>query len=100
MSQDNVVESFETSRYLANDSSQTVRIKSMKRAQLIAALIYILFVFLITPLTQLISYGNIDETAIISPSSHVTMVLPYVLVIASVMSQFSSADADAIGTGA
>ncbi len=94
-----VVQGFETSRYLSTDYSQTMRIKSMKLAQLISAFIYIVFVFLITPLMPFISYENVDETAIINLTSHVVVILPYLLVVAAVMSQFSSAVADIIGTG-
>lgn len=94
-----VVQGFETSRYLGREYSREMRIQSMKLAQWLSAGIYLLFVFLVTPLMHLLNYDQITETAIITLSSYVLFVLPFMLVIAATMSQFSAAVGDTIGSG-
>jgi hypothetical protein len=94
-----VVQGFETSRYLGNEYSADTRIQSMRLAQGLAAVIYVGFVYLVTPLLHLIPLGNLDETAIIDLVGYVALVLPIMLVIAAVMSQFSAAVADTLGAG-
>lgn len=71
----------------------------MRLAQAVSAVIYVGFVWLIAPLLHLISPGNLDETAIIDLVGYVALVLPIMLVIAAVMSQFSAAVADTLGAG-
>lgn len=94
-----VVQGFETSRYLAKEYSRGLRIQSMKLAQWLSAGVYLLFVFLMTPLMHHLSYDAITETAIIPLTSYVVAVLPVMLVIAATMSQFSAAVGDTIGSG-
>ncbi|RKZ85009.1 MAG: hypothetical protein DRQ39_07715 [Gammaproteobacteria bacterium] len=94
-----VVQGFETSRYLGSEYSSGVRIRSMRFAQWVAAGIYLAFVFMITPLLHFLEPGTFDETAIIHLVSHVAMVLPFMLVGAAVMSQFSAATGDTLGAG-
>lgn len=94
-----VVQGFETSRYLGGGYSASVRIKSMRLAQLIAAAVYILFVISLLPLMHHLEPGKPDETAIIALSAFAATVLPLMLIIAAVMSQFSAAVADTIGAG-
>jgi len=93
-----VVQGFETSRYLSTVYAAQLRITSMRRAQLLAAVIYIVFIILMLPLLQH-SRAGLDETAIIGLSAQVAAVLPVLLVIAAVMSQFSAALADVLGAG-
>lgn len=94
-----VVQGFETSRYLGHAYDADVRGKSMKLAQLLSAAIYILFVALLLPLLSSLSGEKPDETAIIGLSQQVASLLPSLLVVAAVMSQFSAAVADTAGAG-
>ncbi len=94
-----VVQGFETSRYLAHKYPSELRIRSMKLAQWLASGTYLLFIFLVLPLLPLLNGGKPHETAIIDLAGHAAMVLPFLLVIAAVMSQFSAAVADTVGAG-
>ncbi len=93
-----VVQGFETSRYLGAEYDAELRVLTMRRAQIISALIYVVFVTLALPSFGLLS-DVIDETAIIDLSGSVAAVLPAMLVIAAVMSQLSAAVADTVGSG-
>ncbi|MFQ3244485.1 MAG: hypothetical protein ACI9SP_001116 [Arenicella sp.] len=94
-----IVQGFETSRYLGSAYSAQVRVKSMRIAQILSAVIYIGFIWLIMPLLPLLHSKAIDETAIIDLVGIVSFVLPTMLIIAAVMSQFSAAVADTLGAG-
>ncbi len=92
-----VVQGFETSRYLGAEHPADQRIKTMRAAQLISAGIYIVFVALATVLFQA-DLGE-DVTAIIRMTQPVAVVLPILLSVAAIGSQFSAAVADAEGAG-
>ncbi len=94
-----VVQGFETSKYLKGAYSTEERIRSMRTAQLLSGAIYILFVALVTPLLYHLNLQAIDETAIIQLSRFASIVLPYLLILGALMSQFSAAVADTIGSG-
>ncbi len=94
-----VVQGFETSRYLGAEYSAKMRIKSMRAAQILSACVYMAFAILITPLLHSIDATLPDETAIIDLAGQVSILLPAMLVIAAVMSQFSAAVADTVGAG-
>jgi len=94
-----LVQGFETSRYLGAEYSADMRIRSMRVAQILAGCVYLAFAFLITPLLHSIDQALPDETAIIDLAGHASMLLPALLVIAAVMSQFSAAVADTVGAG-
>lgn len=94
-----ITQGFETSRYLSAVYDPEMRIRSMRLAQWIAGLIYISFVVLIAPLLPHLSAGRPGETAIIHLSGIVALVLPLMLIVAAVMSQFSAAVADTLGAG-
>lgn len=93
-----VVQGFETSRYLGEEYDAATRIRTMRLAQLSSALIYVCFVALCVPTLQFLP-PEVDETAIIGLSAHVSVILPSLLVVAAVMSQFSAAVADTVGAG-
>lgn len=93
-----IVQGFETSRYLGNAYDAPMRVRSMRLAQLIAGVIYLLFIILGLPLLMEF-HGNADETAIITLAGQVAAILPALLVLAAVMSQFSAAVADTVGAG-
>ncbi|MCB9229112.1 MAG: hypothetical protein H6618_05830 [Deltaproteobacteria bacterium] len=93
-----VVQGFETSRYLGNHYSPEKRVFSMKSAQLISSVIYLAFIIVCIPSFRTLS-GEIKETEIIRLSGDVASVLPFLLIVAAVMSQFSASVADTIGAG-
>jgi hypothetical protein len=93
-----VVQGFETSRYLGDEYNGELRIVTMRRAQVVTGLIYVLFVLLTLPTFQFMG-DRVDETTIIDLSKIVATVLPPMLVVAALMSQFSAAVADTVGAG-
>jgi hypothetical protein len=94
-----VVQGFETSRYLGKTYPADMRRKTMNYAQISSALIYLAFVALVVPVLVNLPGGKPDETAIINITSYVAPVLPYLLVLAALMSQLSAGIADTVGAG-
>lgn len=92
-----VVQGFETSRYLGNAHPAEQRISTMRVAQLLSAAIYLTFISLATVLFH--DGLGADVTAIIGMTKPVAMVLPFLLSIAAIGSQFSAAVADSEGAG-
>lgn len=90
-----VVQGFETSRYLGAEYSAKQRISSMKTAQVLSSIIYLLFISLATVLF----HGGLkaDVTAIIEMIKPISLVLPILLTIAAIVSQFSASVADNAG---
>jgi len=93
-----IIQGFETSRYLGAQYDADTRISSMRFAQILSAIIYLLFIALALPLLGDLN-GRSGETAIIELSGIVASILPAMLIIAAVMSQFSAAIADTAGSG-
>lgn len=92
------VQGFETSRYLSQAYDAKIRITSMRWAQAIASVIYMIYIVLLTyafPPTT----GDLSETAIIAMMAVVAPVLPALLVAAALSAQFSAAIADTSGAG-
>jgi len=94
-----VVQGFEPSRYLGASYPADMRRKTMNYAQISSAIIYIAFVALVVPVLVHLPGGKPDETAIINITSYVAPVLPYLLVLAALMSQLSAGIADTVGAG-
>jgi hypothetical protein len=92
-----VVQGFETSRYLGDEHPAEQRIATMRVAQLLSAGIYLVFIALATVLFH-DGLGS-DVTAIISMTKPVAIVLPVLLAVAAIGSQFSAAVADNEGAG-
>lgn len=92
-----VVQGFETSRYLGDEHGAELRIKTMRDAQLISSAIYLIFIALMTVLFH--SGLDADVTAIIHLTKPVAAVLPVLLSVAAIGSQFSAAVADDLGAG-
>ena len=92
-----VVQGFETSRYLGSNHSATERIQTMRWAQLLSGAIYLVFIGLVTVLFH-DGFGS-DVTAIVHMTQPVAVVLPMLIAIAAVGSQFSAAVADNEGAG-
>lgn len=92
------VQGFETSRYLGAAYDVGTRVRSMKLAQAVSTVIYLLYITLFcysfTP-----DSGPVDETAIIAMMGVVTPVLPTLLLVAALSAQFSAAVADTNGSG-
>jgi len=92
------VQGFETSRYLGETYDAPTRIRSMKRAQWLSTLIYIVYIVL---LAYVFAPGTMEltETAIIDMMQIVAPILPVLLIIAALAAQFSAAIADTSGAG-
>ncbi|WP_422358480.1 hypothetical protein [Reichenbachiella sp.] len=91
------VQGFETSRFLGEKYDQATRIKSMKWAQWISTVIYLMYIGL-----SLVNYigptvGETSETAIIDQSRVIATWLPALLILAALAAQFSAAVADTNG---
>jgi hypothetical protein len=94
-----VVQGFETSRYLGSEYTTGMRVWSMRAAQILSTCIYLGFVYLIMPVLPAMHGTLPDETEIIHIAGVVALVLPPMLVIAAVMSQFSASIADTLAAG-
>ena len=70
----------------------------MKLAQLVAAVIYVLYVALLTASVQ-VEKGGVSETEIISLMAQVSPLLPLLMVGAALAAQFSAGVADTGGAG-
>lgn len=92
------VQGFETSRYLGATYDAETRIKSMRLAQLLSALIYFIYIGLLTYAFDF-SAVTLSETAIIHLMESVAPILPLLLIAAALSAQFSAAVADTSGSG-
>lgn len=92
-----VVQGFETSRYLGDEHPAEQRIATMRIAQIVSMAIYLVFIALATVLFHK-GLGS-DVTAIITMTKPVAGVLPFLLAVAAIGSQFSAAVADSEGAG-
>lgn len=92
-----ITQGFETVKYMGDDYSAPLRIKAMRYAQIIAALIYIIFVPLAGPISKSVHHAT--ETAIISMLSQTAVGMGFVLSVAAIFSQFGAVVADTIGNG-
>ncbi len=92
------VQGFETSRYLGETYDAKTRIHSMKQAQWLSTLIYIVYIVL---LSYVFAPGTmkLTETAIIDMMKIVAAILPFLLIFAALAAQFSAAIADTSGAG-
>lgn len=94
-----VVQGFETSRFLGEKYSPEIRVKSMRNAQLISGIIYVVSVILLMPVVQSMDLVHIRLSQIIDALAPVALILPVMLMIAALTSQFSAAVADMGGGG-
>lgn len=91
------VQGFETSRYLGNEYSQAVRVRTMKTAQLLSAAIYIAFLALLTPLLKSAAAAE-GVAGIIDVMRIVAAPLGLFVLVGAVTAQLSAAVADSIGS--
>ena len=92
------VQGFETSRYLGAVYDAQTRIRSMRLAQWLSTLIYLIYILLISYVFAPNEMSS-SETAIIDMMGIVAPILPFMLVAAAMASQFSAAIADTSGSG-
>jgi hypothetical protein len=92
-----VIQGFETSRYLGDSHPAELRISTMRTAQAVSTVIYLTFLALTTVLFR--KELGADVTAIIAMCRPVAVVLPVLLTVAAIGSQFSAAVADDSGAG-
>ncbi len=92
-----ITQGFETARYLGKDYTRAERSRAMLYAQLIAATVYVLFVFLAQPFSD--SIYEVNETAIIQLVGAVAFGGAAALSLAAIFSQFGAGVADTVGTG-
>lgn len=93
-----VVQGFETSRYLGTHYDAPTRVASMRTAQILSGVIYVVFVALGVRVFDALP-GVVEETAIIDVAGEITVVLVPLLVVAAVASQVSAGVADTAGGG-
>ncbi len=92
------VQGFETSRYLGAEYKAAMRIRSMKVAQVLSTIIYLIYIgFLAFVFPQ--GAVSLKETAIIDMMAVIAPILPLLLVAAALSAQFSAAVADTSGAG-
>ena len=94
-----VVQGFETSRFLGEKYSTRIRVETMRRAQLISGAIYIVSVIALLPIVQTLDLENIQIAEIVAATGLAAAVLPLMLIVAAIMSQFAAAVADTVGAG-
>ena len=94
-----VVQGFETSRFLGEIYSADIRVRTMRRAQLISGALYVVSVIALMPIVQHLDLANIQIAEIVSATGLAATVLPLMLIVAAIMSQFSAAVADTVGAG-
>jgi len=94
-----IVQGFETSKYLGDTYTPGLRASAMRNAQIISGLIYLIFIALVLPHVDALGDQPLDETTIIDISRNISVILPLLLIVAAVASQFSAAIADVIGAG-
>ncbi|WP_341234937.1 hypothetical protein [uncultured Sulfitobacter sp.] len=92
------VQGFETLRYLGDSYNTATRVRSMKGAQGLSTVIYMIYILLLAYIF-LPQDLNLSETAIIDMMTVVAPILPVLLVIAALAAQFSAAVADTSGSG-
>lgn len=92
------VQGFETSRYLGQEYDAATRVRSMRIAQGVSTVIYMIYVVFIAYVFEP-SQIHTSETAIIDMMILVAPILPFLLVLAALAAQFSAAVADTSGAG-
>ncbi|RDH81608.1 MAG: hypothetical protein DIZ80_16180 [endosymbiont of Galathealinum brachiosum] len=94
-----VVQGFETSRFLGEKYSPEVRVATMKKAQIISGILYVVSVILFLPVVQYLDLQHVQLAKIVDVTGQAALVLPFMLIGAALMSQFSAAVADTGGGG-
>ncbi|PID35865.1 MAG: hypothetical protein CR993_07615 [Rhodobacterales bacterium] len=91
-----IVQGFETTRFMGQMYDADLRIKAMRRSQLTATVVYVVFFLLMIPLFPFFT-AEPDVAGFIDVIGRVSPWLPYIVTAGAVASQFSAAVADSIG---
>lgn len=91
-----IVQGFETSRFMGDLYDADMRIKAMKRSQIVSSLVYVVFFILMIPLFPYFT-STADVAGFIDVIGRVTPWLPFVVTAGAIASQFSASVADSIG---
>ena len=94
-----VVQGFETSRFLGEKYHADMRVRTMRRAQLISGTLYVVSVLILMPILQHLDLTHIRIADIVSATGLAATALPLMLIVAAIMSQFSAGVADTVGAG-
>ena len=94
-----VVQGFETSRFLGEKYHAEIRVRTMRQAQLISGVLYVVSVIALLPIVQHLNLSNIRIADIVSATGLAATILPFMLILAAIMSQFSAGVADTVGAG-
>ena len=94
-----VVQGFETSRFLGEKYHADMRVRTMRRAQLISGALYVVSVIILMPIVQHLDLTHIRIADIVSTTGLAATALPLMLIVAAIMSQFSAGVADTVGAG-
>lgn len=89
------VQGFETVRYLSDEYDRQTRIWACRLSQLTAAVVYVAFVALATPMMGLGTSKGVDGS-LLDISERLLPILSVAIVIVAVLSQFSAATADTV----
>ncbi len=93
-----VVQGFETTRYLSYEYDAKTRIKACKNAQIFSTIIYVLLIFVATPITHILNLQKpVANNELILLVQFAVPLLLIPLILAAILSQFSAAIADALG---
>ncbi|WP_419785165.1 hypothetical protein [Pseudodesulfovibrio sp.] len=93
-----VVQGFETSRFLGSEHPAEERIRTMRLAQIVSTCIYVAFLGLMAVVIS--NSGGVSDTsitAIVGYSATIAPILPLLLTLTAVGSQFSASTADDAG---
>ncbi len=94
-----VVQGFETSRFLGEKYHAEMRVRTMRRAQLISGVLYVVSVIVLLPIVQHLDLTHIRIADIVTTTGLAASALPLMLIVAAIMSQFSAGVADTVGAG-
>jgi hypothetical protein len=91
-----IVQGFETTRFMGDLYDQETRIRAMRRAQITASLVYLVFFALMVPLFPYFT-SSADVAGFIQVIERVSPWLPFIVTGGAIASQFSASVADSIG---
>ena len=90
-----VVQGFETTRYLGNEFTAKTRIRASRWSQYFSLSLYVIFVALAQPVLPVLK-GVYEDNSLITMAATAAFFLPFPLIVAAAMSQFSAAVADTL----
>ena len=92
-----VVQGFETS--LGDRYSREVRVASMRNAQALSGMLYIVCVILLMPVAQRMDLVEVELSTLVDATHPVALVLPAMLMVGALVSRLGAAVADLGGGG-